>query len=83
MIEFAYEMLVVELAYEMLAVALRVVGAFVFWGSLICLFWGVATLCRVVVQLVKRYMSWLDDPIRVTVACAVAAYVVYVLMKRG
>ena len=32
------------------------VGAFVFWGSLICLFWGVATLCRVVVQWVKRYM---------------------------
>ena len=31
-------------------------GVFVFWGSLICLFWGVATLCRVVVQLVKRYM---------------------------
>ena len=56
MIGFAYEMLVVELAYEMLVVALRVVGAFVFWGSLICLFWGLATLCRVVVQLVKRYM---------------------------
>ena len=61
-VEFAYEMLVValrvvvELAYEMLSVALRAVGAFVFWGSLICLFWGVATLCRVVVQLVKRYM---------------------------
>ena len=48
----------VEFAYEMLAVgiALRAVGAFVFWGSLICLFWGVSTLCRVVVQLVKRYM---------------------------
>ena len=43
-------------AYEMLSVALRAVGAFVFWGGLICLFWGVATLCRVVVQLVKRYM---------------------------
>ena len=46
----------VDFAYEMLAVALRAVGAFVFWGSLICLFWGAATLCRVVVQLVKRYM---------------------------
>ena len=46
----------IEFAYEMLVVALRVVGAFVFWGSLICLFWGVATLCRVVVQWVKRYM---------------------------
>ena len=43
-------------AYEMLGIALRAVGAIVFWGSLICLFWGVATLCRVVVQLVKRYM---------------------------
>ena len=89
MIEFAYEMLVIalrvviEFAYEMLAIALRVVGALVFWGSLICLFWGVATLCRVVMQWVKRYMSWLDDPIRVVVACAVAAYVVYVLMERG
>ena len=66
MIDFAYEMLsvalravgafVIDFAYEMLSVALRAVGAFVFWGSLICLFWGVATLCRVVVQLVKRYM---------------------------
>ena len=56
MIDFAYEMLVIEFAYEMLAIALRVVGALVFWGSLICLFWGVATLCRVVMQLVKRYM---------------------------
>lgn len=66
MIDFAYEMLGIALravgvfvfwgTYEMLSVALRAVGAFVFWGSLICLFWGVATLCRVVVQLVKRYM---------------------------
>ena len=47
----------IDFAYEMLGIALRAVGAFVFWGSLICLFWGVATLCRVVVQLVKRYMS--------------------------
>ena len=54
MIEFAYEMLVVEFAYEMLAVALRAVGAVVFWGSLICLFWGVATLCRAVVRWVKH-----------------------------
>ena len=46
----------IEFAYEMLGIALRAVGVFVFWGSLICLFWGVATLCRVVVQLVKRYM---------------------------
>ena len=46
----------IEFAYEMLSVALRAVSVFVFWGSLICLFWGVATLCRVVVQLVKRYM---------------------------
>ena len=46
----------IDFAYEMLSVALRAVGAFVFWGSLICLFWGVATLCRVVAQLVKRYM---------------------------
>ena len=38
----------IDFAYEMLS--------FVFWGSLICLFWGVATLCRVVVQWVKRYM---------------------------
>ena len=45
-----------DFAYEMLSVALRAVGAFVFWGTLICLFWGVATLCRVVVQWVKRYM---------------------------
>ena len=56
MIEFAYEMLVVELAYEMLGIALRAVGVFVFWGGLICLLWGAATLYRVVVQLVKRYM---------------------------
>ena len=46
----------IDFTYEMLSVALRAVDAFVFWGSLICLFWGVATLCRVVVQLVKRYM---------------------------
>ena len=46
----------VDFAYEMLGIALRAVGVFAFWGSLICLFWGVATLCRVVVQLVKRYM---------------------------
>ena len=71
----------IEFAYEMLSVALRAVGAFVFWGSLICLFWGVATLCRVVVQLVKRYMSWLDDPVRVAIACALVAYVVYAIMR--
>ena len=71
----------IDFAYEMLGIALRAVGAFVFWGSLICLFWGVATLYRVVMQWVKRYMSWLDDPVRVTVACVVAAYVVYVLMR--
>ena len=41
-------------AYEMLGIALRAVGAFVFWGSLICLFWGVATLCRVVVRWVMH-----------------------------
>lgn len=46
----------IDFAYEMLGIALRAVGVFAFWGSLICLFWGVATLCRVVVQLVKRYM---------------------------
>ena len=46
----------IDFAYDMLGVALRAVGAFAFWGSLICLLWGVATLCRVVVQLVKRYM---------------------------
>ena len=44
----------VDFAYEMLAVALRAVGAFVFWGSLICLLWGVATLCRVGVTVVTR-----------------------------
>ena len=41
-------------AYEMLSVALRAVGAFVFWGGLICLFWGVATLYRAVVRWVKH-----------------------------
>ena len=41
-------------AYEMLGIALRAVGVFVFCGSLICLFWGVATLCRVVVRWVKH-----------------------------
>ena len=46
----------IDFAYEMLGIALRAVGAFVFWGSLICLFWGAATLYRAVVQLVKRYM---------------------------
>ena len=46
----------IDFAYEMLGVAVRAVGAFVFWGTLICLVWGVATLRRVVVQLVKRYM---------------------------
>ena len=46
----------IDFAYEMLGIALRAVGAFVFWGGLICLLWGAATLCRVVVQLVKRYM---------------------------
>ena len=43
-----------DFAYEMLSVALRAVGAFVFWGSLICLFWGVAMLYRVVVRWVKH-----------------------------
>ena len=46
----------IDFAYEMLGIALRAVGVFAFWGGLICLLWGVATLCRVVVQLVKRYM---------------------------
>ena len=30
----------IDFAYEMLGIALRAVGVFVFWGSLICLFWG-------------------------------------------
>ena len=46
----------IDFAYEMLGIALRAVGVLAFWVGLICLFWGVATLCRVVVQLVKRYM---------------------------
>ena len=73
----------IDFAYEMLGIALRAVGVFAFWGGLICLLWGVAMLYRVVVRWVKRYMSWLDDPVRVAIACVVAAYVVYVLMKRG
>ena len=44
----------IDFAYEMLSVALRAVGAFVFWGSLICLFWGAATLYRAVVRWVKH-----------------------------
>ena len=73
----------IDFVYEMLGVALRAVSVFVFWSAAICALWGVATLYRVVVQLVKRYMSWLDDPVRVALACALVAYVVYVLMKRG
>ena len=46
----------IDFAYEMLGIALRAVGVFAFWGGLICLLWGAATLYRVVVQLVKRYM---------------------------
>ena len=71
----------IDFAYEMLGVALRAVGVFVFWGGLICLLWGAATLYRAVVQLVKHWMSWLDDPVRVAITCVVAAYVVYAIMR--
>ena len=71
----------IDFVYEMLGVALRAVSVFVFWSAAICALWGVATLYRVVVQLVKRYMSWVDDPVRVALACVVAAYIVYVLMR--
>lgn len=46
----------IDFVYEMLGVALRAVSVFVFWSAAICALWGVATLWRVVVQLVKRYM---------------------------
>ena len=51
----------IDFAYDMLGVAVRAVGAFVFWGSLICGLWvvgcgewGVATLYRAVVRWVKH-----------------------------
>ena len=44
----------IDFAYEMLGIALRAVGVFAFWGSLICLFWGAATLYRAVVRWVKH-----------------------------
>ena len=43
-----------DFAYEMLGVVIRAVGVFVFWSGLICLFWGVAKLYRVVMQWVKH-----------------------------
>lgn len=44
----------IDFAYEMLGIALRAVGVFAFWGGLICLLWGAATLYRAVVRWVKH-----------------------------
>ena len=46
----------IEFAYDTLWVAVRAVSVFGFWSAAICGLWVVATLYRVVVQLVKRYM---------------------------
>ena len=42
----------IDFAYDMLGVAIMAGGEVL----AVCALWGVATLCRVVVQLVKRYM---------------------------
>ena len=46
----------IDFAYDMLGVAVRAVSVFVLSSAAICGLWVVAKLCRVVVQLVKRYM---------------------------
>ena len=71
----------IDFAYDMLGVAVRAVSVFVFWSAAICALWGVATLYRVVARRIKHWMSWVDDPVRVALACVVAAYMVYAIMR--